>query len=109
MASPERTLNVILSPTATTELQEIWQWNAERYTPSHADIYLRHLKERVYSLARSHSQGQVVTGRPDLHYLVIRRKARGHGHIVVYRVSAVAVEVLHIFHTAQDWQTKLAK
>ena len=37
MASPERTLTVILSPTAAGELHAIWQWNAERYRLAHAD------------------------------------------------------------------------
>ena len=32
-----------------------------------------------------------------------------HGHIAVYRVDADAVSILHVFHTAQDWQAKLAE
>jgi plasmid stabilization system protein ParE len=48
-------------------------------------------------------------GRPDLRYLMIRRKAHGYGHVVVYRVTDVSVEVLHVFHTAQDWQTRLTE
>jgi plasmid stabilization system protein ParE len=43
-----------------------------------------------------------------LRYIRIGRRKRGHGHIAVYRVDEDAVRVLHIFHTAQDWQTKLA-
>lgn len=109
MASPKHPLTVILSPTAVAELHEVWQWNAEHYSPPHADSYHRFLKERVYGLARIHGLGKPVSGRPDLRYVIIRRKAKGHGHIVVYRVSTAAVEILHIFHTAQDWQTQLAK
>jgi plasmid stabilization system protein ParE len=58
-------------------------------------------------LAHRFRQGKVLELRPDLRYFVIRRRSTGHGHVVVYRFDAQQVEVLHVFHTAQDWQTKL--
>ena len=67
------------------------------------------MKERIDELVAIYTHGKYVSGRPDLRYAIIHRKAKRHGHLAVYRVSAGAVEVLHIFHTAQNWQTKLAE
>jgi plasmid stabilization system protein ParE len=39
--------------------------------------------------------------------VLFRRKPKGYGHLVVYRFDDKIVEVLHVFHTAQDWQTML--
>jgi plasmid stabilization system protein ParE len=38
---------------------------------------------------------------------LIRRKSRGHGHIAVYGVDESTVNILHVFHSAQDWQRRL--
>ncbi|HEX4129123.1 MAG TPA: type II toxin-antitoxin system RelE/ParE family toxin [Pirellulales bacterium] len=109
MAPPEKLiLRVIISPAVITALHEIWQWNAERYCPSHADAYLAFLKRHVYGLDRRYKQGKTLTFRPELRYIMIRRKSKGHGHVVVYRFDNREVNVLLVFHTAQDWQTKLA-
>jgi plasmid stabilization system protein ParE len=108
MASPERTLTVVLSPTAIDELHGVWLRNAEHYSPLHADTYVRYLKGRIYDLSWLYMQGKTVIGRPNLRYIIIRRKAKGHGHLAVYRVDDQEVNVLHVFHSAQDWQAKLA-
>ena len=109
MASPKRTLSVILSPTAIDERHGVWRWNAEHYSPLHADTYVRYLKGHIYDLARRHAQGKTAPDRPNLRYTIIRRKAKGHGHLAVYRVDAEEVNVLPVFHSAQDWQTNLAE
>ena len=107
MAPPEQTLTVVLSLTAVDELHGIWEWNAIYYSPQHADTYIRFLRDRIDELAACYGLGKVVRDRPELRYVIIRRKPNGHGHIAVYRVTSQAVEVLHIFHTAQNWQTRL--
>jgi plasmid stabilization system protein ParE len=66
------------------------------------------LKRDIYDLAHRHGQGHVASVRPDLRYIIIRRKAKGHGHVAVYRTDDKDVSVLHVFHTSQDWQALLA-
>jgi len=107
MASEQSPLTVIRSSTAIDELDGIWRWNAARYGAPHADTYLQYLKESIAGLASGYARGKTVSTRPDLHYVVIRRRAGGHGHIAVYKFDERNVHVLHIFHSAQDWQTKL--
>ncbi len=107
MASKKFPLTVIRSPAAIDELDQVWRWNAEHYSVPHADAYLRFLQESIAGLASSYARGKAVSTRPDLHYFVIRRTKRGHGHVAVYNFNDAEVHILHVFHTAQDWQTKL--
>ena len=100
---------VVLSPTVVDELHDIWRWNAERYTPAHADAYLAFLKQRILGLDRNCQRGQVVSHRLDLRYMLLRRRSRGHGHVAVYSFDDREVRVLHIFHTAQDWPARMAE
>lgn len=109
MASQKIKLIVIRSATAVDELHEIWQWNAQRYSVPHADEYLRFLKTAIDDLAETHTQGRAVSTRLELKYVLMRRKARRHGHVAVYTVDDNAVNILHVFHTAQNWRTKLTE
>jgi len=101
MATPKQ---LIYSPESIDELDAIWQWNVRRYGPQHADAYLAFLLARK----RDHLEGSRVSARPDLRYVLIRRRAASHGHVAVYCFDDSVVEVLHVFHTAQDWQGILA-
>jgi len=107
MASEKSALVVIRAPTAIDELDDIWRWNAERYSVSHADAYLRFLEENIANLANNYATGKMVATRAKLHYIIIRRRAKGHGHLAVYSYNDKEVRILHVFHTAQDWQSKL--
>jgi plasmid stabilization system protein ParE len=108
MAASELTLTVVVSPTATAELADIWRWNAERYNEAHADEYIDFVKNKLRQLPVLYKLGRPVPDRPGFHYLLLRRRAKGHAHIAVYRFDDNVIDVLHIFHSAQDWQTKLA-
>lgn len=106
MASPKPNPTGVLSPVAIDELAGIWQWNAKPYGVAHADAYLRYLKRAIDRLATNHAQGRTVGIRPDLQYILVRRQTKGHGQVAVYQTAAEQVNVLHVFHTAQDWQSK---
>jgi plasmid stabilization system protein ParE len=109
MAAQSSRREVELTPEAVGALREIWEWNAEGHTPSHADAYLQFLATGIESLAVPDAAGRPVPGRPEVWYRLIRRRPGGHGHIVVYRVANNRVTLLRIFHTAQDWQAALSK
>jgi plasmid stabilization system protein ParE len=48
-----------------------------------------------------------VPGRPHLQWKMIRRRSSGNGHVAVFRVVGETIRVLHVFHTSQDWLSKL--
>jgi plasmid stabilization system protein ParE len=102
-------LSVVIAPAVVDEFHRIWSWTAGHFGDIQADAYLAFLKSRILRLARRYSTGMKVGHRPDLHCLIVRRRASGHGHVVVYRFDDKQVEVLHIFHSAQDWESKLAE
>lgn len=105
MAAPKR---IVYSPESIDELDQIWQWNAKIYSVSHADRYLAYLQRCIDTLRRGDRNGKQVAARLDLRYILIRQRATGHGHIAVYKVDDRTIEILHIFHTAQDWQGTLS-
>ncbi len=102
-------LPVVYAPLALQDLDVVWDWNEKTYGPDHAARYVDFLERHIDALGENHPRGRVVESRPELRYMRISRRKRGHGHIVVYRVDADAVNVLYVFHTAQDWQAKLAE
>jgi plasmid stabilization system protein ParE len=107
MVAKESRLTVIFAPIALDEIDAIWRRNAHRYNPPHADKYIHYLKTTIDNLADVLAHGKTVGVRSDLRYLLIRRKAKGHGHVAVYSVDGRAVNVLHVFHSAQDWRGRL--
>jgi plasmid stabilization system protein ParE len=102
-------LPVVYARRARKDLVAVWDWNAETYGPDHADKYVDLLQSSIDALSATYSKGRPVPSRPQLRYIRIGKRTRGHGHLAVYHVLEDAVSVLHVFHTAQDWLTKLAE
>jgi plasmid stabilization system protein ParE len=109
MAPAKPKLTVLLSATATAELAKLWRWNAKHYDPDHADRYLDYLTKSIYGLEKSFRKGRVVRRRAELRYLLFRGRSSGHGHLAVYRCTETTIDVLHVFHTAQDCQRTLSE
>ena len=109
MARRKPVLTVILAPQAENELDEIYRWNLEQRNVGAADAYIAFLKSKIKGLAAGYDQGKPVEGRPDLLYLLMKKRMSGDGHIAVYSVfdTEAIVEVLHIFHTKHNWENKL--
>jgi plasmid stabilization system protein ParE len=102
-------LPVVYSPLALQELDVIWDWNEKNFSRNRAARYVDFLQRHIDALCENHHGGRLIESRPELRYIQIKHRKRGHGHIAVYRVSRNVVNVLHIFHTAQDWQAMLAE
>lgn len=104
----KRRLRARFSHEANRSLIQIWLWNAQAYSESHADLYVEFLKRRTLELSTSHSLGRVVPTNPNLRYMILRKGARGHGHVVVYEGRVAEIFVVEFFHTAQDWENKVS-
>lgn len=74
-----------------------------------ADRYIASLRAKIASLAIDYDEGKSIEGRPDLRYLLMKRRNSGDGHLAVYSVydALATIEILHVFHTKQDWENKL--
>jgi plasmid stabilization system protein ParE len=109
MAGEPRNLKVSLSPATLKSLGEIWDWNARQYGAAHADGYSAFLLEETGRLGTAYIRGRPVPTVPGLSFIVIRHRRGGHGHLAVYEVIGDEVVVLQFYHTAQDWQTRVAE
>jgi len=94
---------------AQGELAEIWAWNVKDKGIRRADSYIQFLKKSILTLCRTYAKGRIVSTRPEFRFATFRQNMRGHGHIAVYMIEGNDVVVLHVFHTSQDWENKLAE
>jgi toxin ParE1/3/4 len=109
MAKRTRRLAVRISTTAADSLIEIWNWNAGRYGPDHADAYVQFVRDSVALLGTDPEHGRPVPTAPEFRYITVRRRPGGNGHVAVYQVKAETIELLDFFHTAQDWAAHVSK
>ena len=109
LARKPHKLTVSYSPKAQASLDEIWDWNARHYGRDHAQRYIEFLQVETDKLVSAYLRGRRVPTRTEYRYITIKRRTRGYGHVAVYEIIGDAVEILDYFHTAQDWQNKLAE
>jgi plasmid stabilization system protein ParE len=98
---------VVRANRAQFELADIWRWNADRYGEPHADAYLAFLDRSIEELSVRFASGRPVANRPDLRFILMQQRSKAHGHVAVYRIEPDTIQLLHVFHTAQDWEAKL--
>jgi plasmid stabilization system protein ParE len=106
MAKKSPRCQVTLTTEANDDLVNIWRWNAAEYNLAHADQYLAKLNNFLADLATTYQRGMYIDREQNIAFQLFR-KQRGHGHVIVYRQLGDIVQVLHIFHSAQNWQDQL--
>ena len=108
MESSKPVLTVVYSATALKEPDKIWAHNAKTYASSdHANNYVDFLKTKIKALSNHYEDGRVVETNDKLRYIVMKPSSRGNGHVAVYRISSTAVRIVHVFHTSQNWESKI--
>ena len=107
MAKKPRQLTLRYSLLVNPRLAEIWRWNADRYGDAHADDFVNFLKRKTSALETEFGKGRGVPNRPGYRYITLKKRARGHGYVVVYQILPTEVYVFYYFHTAQNWLAQL--
>ena len=107
MARP-RKLAVRITAKASRDLDSIWQWNATAYGPAHADRYIEFVLEEIMGLCTKYELGRLVKSRPSTRSYQVRKGSARHGHVAIFRIVGETLEVLHVFHSAQDWRKRLS-
>jgi plasmid stabilization system protein ParE len=100
-------LTVSISAPAQKDLANIWKWNAKEKSVVAADRYLAFLESRIYRIFDFQTSARPVPTKPEYKYLVLRRRPKSHGHIVIFKTEGINFAVIRVFHTAQNWQTEL--
>lgn len=90
-----------LSPLAEADLEEIWSYTAERWSPAQAEIYHDGIIAALEALARGLRRGRPVAFRPG--YLKLTVGA----HLVFYRQTETSIDVIRLLHQRMDVETHL--
>lgn len=106
MASEKKLLAVEIRPRALRDLDLIWAYNAEKYSPEHANRYDQFLLGHIERLGQSLNPGRQLPGNERRRYETFRYKSKAHGHIAIFTIFEDTLVVHRIFHTAQDWTAK---
>jgi plasmid stabilization system protein ParE len=110
MARRKPLITVVIAPEAEDDLDEIFRYNIRKRGFLPAESYIKFLRSKIASLAFDYDAGKPVDGRPGLRSILMKGRGRWkHGHVAVYSVDDAEsmVEILHVFHTKQDWEIKL--
>ncbi len=100
-------LPILYALEAQLDLNEIAVWNEERYGSEHAARYIDYLQSQIEERCQDSKKNHAVPALPGLQYVLVRRKSAAHGHIAIFRRDEHAINVVHVFHSAQDWQQRL--
>jgi toxin ParE1/3/4 len=109
VANRKPSLRVVVSPDAVDDLKGIYRYSLEHWGVKQAEHYLGDLKGKVRALAANYDTGRTVAISPGLRFIKHQVRSKSDGHVVVYSVDLVAMEVHvhHVFHSKQDWENKL--
>jgi len=87
---------VRLTPLAEADLEDIWRYTFEHWSPGQADRYHRDLVATMAALARGDKTGCVCTVR-DGYF----RYSVG-SHVVFYRETVHTLDVIRVLHQRMD-------
>lgn len=90
-----------LSPLAEADLEDIWSYTAERWSPAQAEIYHDVIIAALEALARGLRRGRQVPFRPG--YLKLAVGA----HLVFDRETETNIDVIRLLHQRMDVETHL--
>lgn len=93
-----------ISNRARAEIQDIWQFTLERWSPPRAAAYVTEL-DRVFGLLADFPELGVLRSEIRPPVRVHRFKA----HLIVYRDLNPGIEILRVLHMRQDWMAALSE
>ncbi|GFG87209.1 MAG: type II toxin-antitoxin system RelE/ParE family toxin [Mycolicibacter algericus] len=97
------TVRYLLSPAARADLEQIWDYTADRWGVDQAEEYLRELQYAIERLAANPRIGRTCDEiRPGY------RKLSAGSHTLFYRLTADAVvDVVRVLHQRMDTERHL--
>jgi toxin ParE1/3/4 len=92
----------VLSPRAQADIDEIWDYTADRWNDDQAERYTKDLQRAIDTLARNPRKGRPCDQlRPGY------RKFSVGAHVVFFRVVAHGIEVVRVLHQRMDFEQHL--
>lgn len=93
-----------LSRAAQRDLDAIWDYTAQTWSPAQADTYLRGLGGMLDTLCHN---PEIARERHEIDPPV--RLHRYRSHLIVYRIEADGLDVIRIVHERRHWQALLER
>lgn len=94
--------NVVLSPRALADLDEIWEYTESNWNTNQAERYLRDIASTLELIGADPRRGQdCSTVRAGY------RKFAVGAHVVFYRLVADTVDIVRILHARMDFDRHL--
>ena len=90
-----------LSPLAETDLENIWLYTLENWSPEQADRYQGQIAAAIEALAAGVKNGRPVTVREGYFKYPVG------SHFVFYRQSDSSLDVIRILHQRMDVEAHL--
>lgn len=91
-----------LSPAAQRDLNSIWDYTAETWSPGQADAYLRGLGDKLDALC---SHPEIARERAEIDPPVRLHPYRS--HLIIYRIEKDHLAIIRVVHGRQHWQVLL--
>jgi toxin ParE1/3/4 len=92
----------VLSPRAQADIDEIWDYTADRWNDDQAERYTKDLRRAIETIARNPRKGRPCDQiRPGY------RKFSIGAHVVFFRVVAHGIEVIRVLHQRMDFEQHL--
>lgn len=88
----------VLSPRAQTDLDDIWDYTADRWGLDQAEAYTRDLWQRIEAAAARPAMGQDCSDIRPGYY-----KISCGSHILFYRLIADGIDIVRILHERMDF------
>lgn len=89
----------VLSPRAETDLDEIWDYTADRWGLDQAETYTRDIWQRIEAVAQRPAMGQDASDIRAGYY-----KISCGSHVLFYRLIADGVDIVRILHERMDFE-----
>jgi toxin ParE1/3/4 len=91
-----------LTPKAQADLDDIWEYTAERWSVDQAEKYVRQLAEAMALIAVDPSRGRACDDVREGY-----RKYSVGAHVLFYQTQRNGVEVIRILHRRMDFERHL--
>lgn len=89
---------------ALRDLENIWSFTAQSWSPDQADVYVRGLYS---TLERISENPQIV--RERIEFTPPVRIYNFKSHIVVFREESDHIAIIRVRHGSEDWASEFAK
>jgi toxin ParE1/3/4 len=92
----------VLSPRARNDMENIWDYSAERWSNEQAERYVRALQQAIETIAADPRRARACD-----HIRAGYRKYSVGSHVIFFRAAANGIDIVRILHQRMDFERHL--